>query len=74
MIFTSKDQKLHQSMICKNTEKFSNLEEILYKEHPEYRDLFNYFWVNGKVIDSYKTLKENNIHNSDIIILNKKEL
>ena len=74
MIFTSTDQKLYQSIICKNTEIFSRLEEKLYKEHPEYRDSFNYFCVNEKEIDRYKTLKENNIHNSDIIILNKIKL
>ena len=32
-----------------------------------------YFCVNGNVVKRYKTLKENNIHNSDIIMLNKRE-
>ena len=74
VIFTSTDQKIHQSIICKNTEKFSRLEEILYKAHPEYSDSDNYFCVNGKVISRFRTLKENNIKNSDIIILNIREL
>ena len=73
MIFTSLDQKIHQSIICKNTEKFSRLEEILYKEAPDYFDSDIYFCFKGNVINRYKTLKENNIHNSDIIILNQRE-
>ena len=73
VIITSLDQKIHQSIICKNTEKFSRLEERLYKEAPDYFDSDIYFCVNGNVVKRYKTLKENNIHNSDIIILNKRE-
>jgi hypothetical protein len=73
VIFTSPDQKIHQSIICKNTEKFSRLEEILYKEAPNYFDSNVYFCVKGRVVNRYKTLKENNIHDSDVIILNKSE-
>jgi hypothetical protein len=73
VIFTSPDQKIHQSIICKNTEKFSRLEEILYKEAPKYFESNVYFCVKGRVVNRYKTLKENNIHDSDVIILNKSE-
>ena len=73
VIFTSTDQKIHQSIICKNTQKFCRLEEILYQAHPEYSDSDNYFCVNGNVVSKFKTLKENNIKDSDIIILNIRE-
>ena len=73
VIITSSDQKIHQSIICKNTEKFSRIEEILYKEAPDYIDSNIYFCVKGNIVNRLKTLKENNIHNSDIIILNKRE-
>ena len=73
VIIMSTDHKIHQSYICKNTEKFSRLEEILYKDAPDYMDSDIYFCVNGNVVKRYKTLKENNIHNSDIIMLNKRE-
>jgi hypothetical protein len=73
VIFTSTDQKIHQSIICKNTEKFSRLEEILYKESPKHFDSNTYFCVKGRKVNRYKTLKENNIHDSDVIILNKSE-
>ena len=71
VIFTSDDQKIHFSVICKNTEKFNRLEEKLYNDYPEYSETNNYFVVNGNRIQKFKTLDENNIHNSDIIILNK---
>ena len=71
VIFTSDDQKIHFSVICKNTEKFIRLEEKLYNDYPEYSETNNYFVVNGNRIQKFKTLEENNIRNSDIIILNQ---
>ena len=73
VIFQSHDQKFTHSFICKNTEQFSKLESLLYKEYPEYSENEgeNYFLVNGRKIYRYKSLEENGIHNSDIIILNK---
>ena len=73
VIFTSSDQKIHCSIICKNTEKFIKLEEKLYNDYPEYSESDNYFMVNGNRISKFKTLDENKIKNSDIIILNKNE-
>ena len=72
VIFISDDQNIHYSVICKNTDKFIRLEEKLYKDYPEYSEIDCFFMVNGKVISKFKSLEENNIHNSDIIILNKK--
>ena len=69
VIFTSSDQNIHYSIICKNTEKFSKLEQKLYKKYPEYSKSDNYFLVNGSRIKKYKTLNENKIKNSEIIIL-----
>ncbi len=70
VIFTSDDQKIHFSVICKNTEKFNRLEEKLYNDYPEYSETNNYFVVNGNRIQKFKTLDENNIHNNDMILLN----
>ena len=73
--FKSCDQKLDcYSIICKNTDIFSNLERILYKNNKEYYDSENYFTVNGIKVTNHKTLKENNIKNNDIIILNLLEI
>ena len=69
VIFTSSDQKIHTSIICKNTEKFIKLEEKLFNDYPEYSEFDVYFMVNGSRISKYKTLDENKIKNNDIIIL-----
>lgn len=69
VIFISPNQKIHYSIICKNTDQFTKIETLLYKEYPDYGDLENYFVVNGNKINKYKTLKDNNIKNSDIITL-----
>ena len=73
VIFTSTDQKIHYSMICKNTDFFSRLEIELYKveEYKEFKKTENFFIVNGKKINRFETLEENGIKNSDIITLNQ---
>ena len=69
VIFVSLDQKVHYSVICKNTDKFNILENKLYEEYPEYLESDNYFIVNGNKINKYKSLEFNKINNHDIIML-----
>ena len=71
VIFNSVDQKIHTSIICKNTDKFSKIENLLYDEYPEYKNNLNTFVVNGKIINKYETLDNNTIKNSDVIVLNQ---
>ena len=70
VIFVSSDQKVHYSIICKNTSKFSIIEGKLYEEYNEYEELETYFTVNGRRINRHKTLYDNKIKNNDIIMLN----
>ena len=69
VIFVSSDQKIHYSTICKNTDNFSKIENMLYEVYPEYKKLENYFFVNEKKINKYKNLDFNKIKNNDIITL-----
>ena len=67
--FISLDETVHYSVICKNKDKFSKIESMLYDKYPEYKDANKYFVVNGQKIDISKNLDENGIKNGDIIIL-----
>ena len=69
VIFTSSDQNMYYSVICKNTEKFIELEKKLYTDYPEYSESNNYFMLNGNIVNKEKSLDENKIRNNDIIIL-----
>ena len=69
VIFISDDQKVHYSFICKNTDKFKDLESRLYDVYPEYSESDNYFLANGRKIIRFKDLDYNQIKNSDIITL-----
>ena len=69
VIFVSVDQKIHYSVICKNTDKFNIIENMLYEEYPEYMETENYFMVNGNKVNKYKSLELNKIKNHDIIVL-----
>jgi len=71
IIFTSMDQKVHYAFICKNTDKFNSIENLLYEVYPEYQESENYFTVNGQKINKSKTMQQNNIKPSSIIMLNK---
>ena len=71
IIFISSDQNLHYSVICKNTDEFYKIESQIYKKYPEYTENENFFILNGKKINKYKTLEQNGVKNNDIIILNE---
>jgi len=72
IIFASTDQKVLYSTICKNTDKFGNIELKLYDAYPDYSESVNIFTVNGKKINRSKNLDENKIKNHDTIILTNK--
>ena len=67
VIFSSVDEKIQHSIICKDTENLNRLVEELYNYYPEYSKSKYYFNSNGNEVDLLKSLKDNNIHNSDII-------
>ena len=67
LIFISIDENIHYSVICKNTDYFSNIIKKLYDKYPEYKNTKNDFIVNGNKIDILKNLDDNKIKNSDII-------
>ena len=70
IIFQSVDSKIHYAIICKNTDPFNMIENILYDKYPEYIENENYFIANGIKINKNKTIEQNNIKCSDIVILN----
>ena len=72
IVFISKDEKVCMPIICKNTDKIKDLEKYFYDKFPEYSSLENEFLSNGKYVDKYQTLENNNIKNSQIIIITQK--
>ena len=67
--FSSIDRKIECSILCKNSEKFSKIEKILYEKFPKFKGKENTFIIkNGKnIIRKNKTLIENEITNGQII-------
>ena len=68
--FISCNQDIDFTLITKNTEAFTKIEQILYEKYPQYKDSENYFIVNGNKINKYRTLEENKIRNNDTLTLN----
>jgi len=73
IIFTSVDQNLNYSMICKNTDTINNLEGRLYKEYQKLAKANYYFICNGTVLNKFEKLEELKIKSGDIIVLNVDE-
>ena len=73
IIFTSVDQNLNYSMICKNTDTISQLELKLYQEYSKLDRAHHYFICNGNVLNKFEKLEKLKIKNGDIIVLNVDE-
>ena len=73
IIFLTSDYKVHYSLICKDSEKFSEVECRLYEIFPDYSEVENYFMCNGIKINRFKTLKQNQLKYSDIVMMNSVE-
>ena len=73
IIFMSLDERLHYSIICKNTDIFYTVLTELKENFPEYFEKDIIYILKGKKIDIKKTIEQNGIKNSDIIILSQIE-
>ena len=71
--FISTDSSVHCGIKCLPTYTFAKIEEELYQFHDEVRNTNNVFTVNGRTILRFKKIKENNIHDGDIVQLIKVE-
>ena len=69
VIFISNEENLCFGVPCAADSFFSEIEELLYKEYPEYRRTNNKFLSNGKEIIRNKTINENKIESGKPIVL-----
>ena len=71
VLFTSKDESILYSVIFKNTDKSSKIENIFIEKFIEYSEKEYYFTHRYKnKIKRVKCLEENKIYDNDIITLN----
>ena len=70
LIFYSVDQKIHYSLICKNTDKFSSIVQRLFEVYKEYQEEEVYYFIyKGKKINNFITVEELKLKNGDIITM-----
>ena len=69
LIFITHDEVIYHPIISKISEQFIMLESQFYTAYPEYKNFEHNFFVNGKKIERFNTLKENGIKNNDIITI-----
>ena len=61
IIITSFDERVNSCYLCKNTDKFIKIEKEFYNKYPQYKNLDNYFTINGNKINPELSLDENKI-------------
>ena len=71
--FISTDSSVHCGIKCLPTYTFAKVEEELYQFYDDLRNTNNVFTVNAKPILRFKKIKENDIHDGDIVQLIKVE-
>ena len=71
--FISQDSTVQYGIKCLPNEVFAEVEEKLYKKFDNLRETNNTFMVNARPVLRFKKIKENNIHDGDIIQLFKLE-
>jgi len=70
VIIKSMNQDFKSPFICKKSDKFKDLEQKLYAKKPELKNQSLYYLHYGNIIDVNKTIEENNIKDSGVIIYN----
>ena len=73
IIFSSVNQKVNYSMVCKNTDTINKLEAKLYEEYPNLSERENFFLCKGKLLNKFQSFEKNHIKNGDIILLNQND-
>ena len=61
------EEKIYFSTICRNIDKFYQIENEFYEENPELEHK-GYFKINNRVLDKQKSIEENEIHKNNLII------
>ena len=70
IIIATLDENIECFIICPKNYIFSKIKELFYDKYPDYKNINNYFTINGHKIFEDKNLEDNNIKDNDIIILN----
>ena len=69
IIFKSDDQNIFNSVLCKSTDQFTRIKNIIYDKYPEYKESENHFLFNGEKINENKTLEDNKIKDGSLITI-----
>ena len=72
IIFYTFDENVLFPIICKNTNIFSDLENLFYEKYPYYQQPDIEFLLNGNIINKNQTLEENKTKDKDLILVRNK--
>ena len=67
------NQLLNCKVTCKSSDKFNTIMNIIFEKEPSFIEEVGFFVCNGNKVNEYKTIKENEIKNNDVVLMNNLE-
>ena len=67
------DQLLNCKVSCKSSDKFNTIMNAIFEKEPLFIEEVGFFVCNGNKVNEYKTIKENEIKNNDVVLMNNLE-
>ena len=64
------DQSLNCKISCMSSDRFNMIINAILEKEPSFIDKVGYFLCNGDKVNEYKTIKDNGIKNSYVVLLN----
>ena len=71
--FMPLDQSFIKPIICHNNDTLAMLEQKIYNEYPQFKEMTTYLTVGGEIKKRFKTIDENKIKDGNAIVINTYE-
>ena len=71
--FMPLDQSFSRPIACNNHDTLAMLEQKIYNEYPQFKEINTYLTVGGEIKKRFKTIDENKIKDGSAIIINTYE-
>ena len=69
--FESSIDNINFTIKCNDGDSIVKLEEEVYNKYPQFKEFITYLTCNGFPIKRFKTIKDNNIKENNVILINK---
>ena len=65
----STDQLFNSNIICRSKDRFNAIMNIIIEKEPSLAEKIGYFMCNGAKVNEYKSIKDNEIKNNNVVLM-----